>query len=144
PGWRALEKAAVVAGGGTNHRQGLHDMILVKENHAAAAGGIARALERVREANARGLEVEVEARNLAEVEEALAGGADRILLDNMSTAELAAAVARIRAHARRSGAPAPRIEASGNMTLERVAEVARTGADDISVGALTHSAPALD
>lgn len=143
PGWRALEKAAVVAGGGHNHRYGLHDMVLLKENHIAMAGGITAAIARVREANAAGLPVEVEVRDLAELEEAIAAGARRILLDNMDLDTLAAAVRRAR-----ELVPGPDdrvvLEASGTMRLDRVAAVARTGVDDISVGAITHSAPALD
>lgn len=139
PGWRSLEKGAVRAGGGANHRAGLYDMVLLKENHIAIAGGIARALARVAEENRTGLPVEVEVRNLDELEQAIHAGAQRILLDNMTVDEMRAAVT----HARR--APhTPRLEASGNMTLERVRAVAETGVDDISVGALTHSAVALD
>lgn len=139
PGWRTLEKAAVAAGGGSNHRQGLFDMILIKDNHKAVAGGLATAIVRVREQNTRGLPVCVEVHSLDELDIALAARVDRILLDNLSTAELAAAVARAREHE-----PRPELEASGNMTLERVPEVAATGVDFISVGAITHSAPALD
>ena len=139
PGWRVLEKAAVRAGGGANHRAGLYDMVLLKENHIAVAGGITAAVARVRDHNRQRLPVEVEVRSLDELEEALAAGVERILLDNMSLNDMRAAV-------RRAGraAPRPRLEASGNMTLERVRAVAETGVDDISVGALTHSAVALD
>lgn len=139
PGWRVLDKAAVRAGGGANHRAGLHDMILLKENHIAVAGGMAAAVARVREHNRQGLQVEVEVRTLAELEEALAAGVERILLDNMQLELMRTAVTR----AREASAPV-RLEASGNMTLERVRAVAETGVDDISVGALTHSAVALD
>jgi nicotinate-nucleotide pyrophosphorylase (carboxylating) len=139
PGWRSLEKAAVRAGGGDNHRAGLYDMVLIKENHVAIAGGIAEAIRRVRDHNSKGLEVTVEVHSMAELDAALQGGADRILLDNMDTAAIAAAVDRIR----RLQDP-PLIEASGNMSLERVRDVAAAGVDFISVGALTHSAPALD
>ncbi len=139
PGWRALEKAAVRAGGGVNHRTGLYDMVLLKENHIAIAGGIARALALVAEQNRARLPVEVEVRNLDELEQAIHAGARRVLLDNMTIDEMRAAVM----HARRASHP-PRLEASGNMTLERVRAVAETGIDDISVGALTHSAVALD
>ncbi len=141
PGLRALEKAAVAAGGGSNHRMGLHDAYLIKENHVALAGGVAAAVRRAREAGP-GREVEVECRDATEVAEALDAGADRLLLDNMSSAELRAAVA---ARDRRA-APAsrPELEASGGITLENAAEIASTGVDFISVGALTHSAPALD
>jgi nicotinate-nucleotide pyrophosphorylase (carboxylating) len=140
PGWRALEKAAVCAGGGVNHRGGLHDMVLIKENHIAAAGGLAEAVRRVRERNERGLEIEVEVRSLDELATALALEVERVLLDNMETPTLRAAVAMTRGHA----GPRPLLEASGNMSLERVPAVAATGIDFISVGALTHSAPALD
>lgn len=141
PGLRSLEKAAVAAGGAQNHRVSLGDAFLVKENHIAIAGGLATAIERAREARAD-LEVEVECRDLGEVAEAIAAGADRLLLDNMRPDELRAAVAE-----RDSAAvdvPAPSLEASGGVTLENVAAVAATGVDFISVGALTHSAPALD
>jgi nicotinate-nucleotide pyrophosphorylase (carboxylating) len=137
PGLRKLEKAAVAAGGASNHRVGLYDAILVKENHIAAAGGIAQAVARVREAAPElASTLEVEVRNPAEIDEALAAGAPRLLLDNMSVAELSAAVARVAGRAQ--------LEASGNVTLANVRERALTGVDFISVGALTHSAPALD
>jgi nicotinate-nucleotide pyrophosphorylase (carboxylating) len=138
PGLRALEKAAVVAGGGTNHRLGLDDAILIKENHVASAGGLARAVE-LATAAYPGLPVEIECRNAAEVEIGLASGADRLLLDNMGPNELRAAVA-----ARDTAVSAATLEASGGITLENVAEVATTGVDFISIGALTHSAPVLD
>jgi nicotinate-nucleotide pyrophosphorylase (carboxylating) len=140
PGWRALEKEAVRAGGGTNHRMGLHDMVLIKDNHIAAAGGISRAVEGVRRSNDRGLAVEVEVRDLDELETALELGVDRILLDNMRGDTLARAVER----ARRLGPDRPELEASGNVTLATVRAIAETGVDLISVGALTHSAPAAD
>ena len=139
PGWRALEKAAVRAGGGANHRAGLYDMVMIKENHAAIAGGITEAIARVRDQNTRGLPITVEVHSPEELDAALEGGVERILLDNMDTATIATLVKRARRHA-----TSPQVEASGNMTLERVAEVARTGVDFISVGALTHSAPAFD
>jgi nicotinate-nucleotide pyrophosphorylase (carboxylating) len=142
PGLRSLEKAAVAAGGGQNHRMGLHDAVLIKENHIALAGGIAAALRRAREAEPE-LELEVECRTAAEVEQALDSGADRLLLDNMEPDELRAAVAARDAAAKAHG-PLATLEASGGMTLENVARVAATGVDFISVGALTHSAPALD
>jgi nicotinate-nucleotide pyrophosphorylase (carboxylating) len=137
PGLRALEKAAVAAGGGTNHRMGLYDAILIKENHAAMAGGVGEAVRRAREAR-HDLPVEVECRNLDEVRQGAEAGADRLLLDNMSPTELREAVAV----ARESGGP--ELEASGGVTLETVGEIAATGVDFVSVGALTHSAPALD
>jgi nicotinate-nucleotide pyrophosphorylase (carboxylating) len=139
PGWRALEKVAVLAGGGANHRAGLYDMVLIKDNHKVVAGGLANAIARVRDQNGKGLPVCVEVHSLDELEVALAGDVQRLLLDNLGTAELAAAVQRAR-----QCDPRPELEASGNMTLERVFEVAATGVDYISVGAITHSAPALD
>jgi nicotinate-nucleotide pyrophosphorylase (carboxylating) len=139
PGLRALEKAAVVAGGGQNHRLGLDDAILIKENQVAIAGGIAEA---VRRAAATGRDVEVECRTLVEVEEALAAGAQRILLDNMAPAELREAVAL--RDGPLGGAGRAALEASGGITIENVATIAASGVDYISVGALTHSAPALD
>jgi nicotinate-nucleotide pyrophosphorylase (carboxylating) len=141
PGLRALEKAAVAAGGGRNHRMGLYDAILIKENHATVAGGVGDAVRRARGAHPD-IEVEVECRDAGEVDEALAAGAGRILLDNMAPAELRAAVAARDAAAQEG--PRAELEASGGITLENVAEVAATGVDFISVGALTHSAPALD
>jgi nicotinate-nucleotide pyrophosphorylase (carboxylating) len=135
PGLRALEKAAVAAGGAHNHRAGLYDAILIKENHAALAGGVGEAVRRAR-AHAPGLPLEVECRDLAEVDEALAAGAPWLLLDNMSLAQLAAAVKHVAGRAE--------LEASGGVTLQTLREVARTGVDFVSVGALTHSAPALD
>lgn len=135
PGLRALEKAAVAAGGATNHRAGLYDAILIKENHAALAGGVGEAVRRARD-HAPGLPLEVECRDLTEVDEALAAGAPRLLLDNMSPAQLAAAVKHVAGRAE--------LEASGGVTLQTLREVASTGVDFVSVGALTHSAPALD
>ncbi len=135
PGLRVLEKAAVAAGGARNHRAGLYDAILIKENHVAAAGGIGEAVRRAR-AVAPGLPLEVEARSLDEVEQALAAGAPWILLDNMSIPELREAVVHVAGRAE--------LEASGGITLETLRSVAATGVDFISVGALTHSAPALD
>ncbi len=137
PGLRALEKAAVAAGGGTNHRMGLYDAILIKENHAALAGGVGEAVRRARKAQPD-LPVEVECRDLEEVREGVEAGADRLLLDNMSPAELREAVAEAR------GTDGPELEASGGVTLDTVGEIAATGVDFVSVGALTHSAPALD
>ena len=135
PGLRQLEKAAVVAGGATNHRVGLFDAILIKENHAAAAGGIAAAVRAARELRPD-LPLEVEVRDRAEVDEALAAGAPRLLLDNMTPAQMRAIVARVGDRAE--------LEASGGIDLETIRGVAETGVDFISVGALTHSAPALD
>lgn len=133
PGWRELDKYAVRCGGGTNHRFGLYDMVLVKDNHIAAAGSIRLALERCRGTR---LPVEVECRTLVQVREALAAGARRIMLDNMPLPRLRAAVGLSRGRAL--------LEASGGVTLRNVRAVARTGVDYISVGALTHSAPAAD
>jgi nicotinate-nucleotide pyrophosphorylase (carboxylating) len=138
PGLRALEKAAVAAGGGTNHRMGLYDAILIKENHAAIAGGVGEAVRRAREARPE-LSVEVECRDLEELGQGIEAGADRLLLDNMSPVELREAVAV----ARGSGG-GPELEASGGIDLVNVREIAETGVDYVSVGALTHSAPALD
>ena len=139
PGLRMLEKAAVRAGGGDNHRVGLYDMVLIKENHIAVAGGIENAVERARAHAPAGMEIEVEVRDLDELAIALRLAPDRVLLDNMATATMTEAV-RMRDDAR----VATKLEASGNMSLERLHEVAATGVDYISVGALTHSAPALD
>jgi nicotinate-nucleotide pyrophosphorylase (carboxylating) len=139
---RTLEKAAVAAGGGRNHRMGLYDAFLIKENHIAVAGGLAEAIDRARAASPD-REVEIECRNAEEVEEALAAGADRLLLDNMDPEGLRAAVAARDAAAEGGGRRAL-LEASGGVTLETVEAIARTGVDFVSVGALTHSAPALD
>lgn len=137
---RRLEKYAVRAGGGTNHRFGLWDAVLIKENHIAAAGGIAKAVRQAREAAAAGrLAVEIEVRNEEELHQALAAGPDEVLLDNLSPAE----AARLTAIVRRER-PGCRVELSGGMTLENLSEYAQAGADFISVGALTHSAPAAD
>ena len=138
PGLRTLEKAAVAAGGGTNHRMGLYDAILIKENHAALAGGVGEAVRRARAARPD-LPVEVECRDLDEVEEAVGAGADRLLLDNMGPVLLHETVAAVR----RAG-EGPELEASGGISLANAREIAETGVDYISVGALTHSAPALD
>jgi nicotinate-nucleotide pyrophosphorylase (carboxylating) len=135
PGLRVLEKAAVVAGGGVNHRFGLFDAILVKENHSAMAGGVGEATRRALAA-AGGLPVEVECASLDEVRAALEAGAPRILLDNMTNEELRAAVSLVAGRAD--------LEASGGVSLDTVRAIAETGVDYISVGALTHSAPALD
>jgi nicotinate-nucleotide pyrophosphorylase (carboxylating) len=141
PGLRVLEKAAVAAGGGRNHRMGLDDAVLIKENHIALAGGVGAAVSRAHAADPR-REVEVECRDAAEVAEALDAGADRLLLDNMSPEELRVAVATRDERAKPEDAPT--LESSGGITLDNVAEIAATGVDFVSVGALTHSAPALD
>ncbi len=140
PGLRVLEKAAVAAGGGSNHRMGLYDAILIKENHVALAGSLAKAVYAAR--NARpDLPVEVECRTVLESGYALGTGADRLLLDNMTPDELREAVALRDAE---RGADGPPLEASGGVSLETVREIAETGVDFISIGALTHSAPTLD
>jgi len=137
PGLRALEKAAVAAGGASNHRAGLDDAILIKENHIAAAGGIAQAVARARAAAPElAATLEVEVRDTEEIEQALAAGAPRLLLDNMDEGQLRAAVAQVAGRAS--------LEASGGATLQTLPELARTGVEWISMGALTHSAPALD
>lgn len=138
PGWRLLEKYAVQAGGGVNHRIGLYDAVLIKDNHIAAAGGVTAAVQAVRRyAPATGLDVVVEVENFDQLDEVLAlPGITRILLDNMSLKQMQAAVERV--------AGRVPLEASGNMSLERVRAVAGTGVNFISVGALTHSAPAFD
>jgi nicotinate-nucleotide pyrophosphorylase (carboxylating) len=141
PGWRELEKGAVLAGGALNHRFGLFDMVLVKENHIRAAGGVSAALRAVQgEAAREDLEVEVEVATLEELEEALTVTPDRVLLDNMSVEDLRKAVAVAEEHS----PPRPLLEASGGVRLDTVRAIAETGVDLISVGALTHSAPALD
>jgi nicotinate-nucleotide pyrophosphorylase (carboxylating) len=135
PGLRLLEKAAVAAGGGTNHRVGLFDAILIKENHAAIAGGVGEAV-RLARAAAPNVTLEVECRTGEEVDEALAAGARRLLLDNMTPAQMRAIVERVGDRAE--------LEASGGIDLETIRDVAETGVHFISVGALTHSAPSLD
>ena len=132
---RALEKYAVRAGGATNHRSGLDDGILIKDNHIRLAGSVSSAVTRMRKSN-REMPTEVEAQSLAQVDEALRAGAEIILLDNLSTEDIIEAVKRCRGHAK--------TEISGGVTLERMHELAATGADYVSVGALTHSAPAVD
>ena len=137
PGLRALEKQAVAAGGASNHRQGLFDAILIKENHIAAAGGIATAVQRAREqAPQLAHTIEVEVRDRDEIEQALAAGAKRLLLDNMDDAQLRAAVAQVAGRAQ--------LEASGGVTLQTLRARAQTGVEWVSLGELTHSAPALD
>jgi nicotinate-nucleotide pyrophosphorylase (carboxylating) len=136
PGLRALEKQAVLAGGGHNHRFGLFDAILVKENHSALGGGVGEATRKALEAAPDGMAVEIECATLDEVDEALDAGAKSILLDNMSLDELREAVSRTRGRAE--------TEASGGVNLDTVRAIAETGVDWISVGAITHSSPALD
>ncbi len=135
PTLRALEKAAVVAGGGTSHRFGLFDMVLIKENHIEAAGGVTEAVHAA-QLHAPGLQIEIEAETPEQVREALAAGATRILLDNMAPDTMRAVATEVAGRAE--------LEASGNIDLTTVRAAAETGVDFISVGALTHSAPALD
>ncbi len=136
PGFRSLEKRAVRVGGGYGHRTNLADGVLIKDNHIAAVGGIPEAIRRARAAVHPLLKIEIEVKNLAEVKEALSAGADMLLLDNMSDTQLAEAVLQV--------AGKIPTEASGNVTLERLPAIARTGVDYVSMGALTHSAPAAD
>ena len=135
PTLRALEKYAVRAGGGTNHRSGLDDGILIKDNHIRLAGGLAEAVRRMKAANQE-MPIEVEAQSLDQVDDAIQSGADIILLDNLTTDQIKDALTRIAGRAK--------VEISGGVTLERIPELARTGADYVSIGALTHSAPAAD
>lgn len=135
PGLRILEKYAVRCGGGTNHRQRLDDGILIKENHKRLAGGVGAAASRAL-AQSQGLPVEVEVENLEEIDEALHAGVPRILLDNFTTYDIREAVKRVNGRAE--------IEISGGVTLDRIPELASTGAQYVSIGALTHSAPAAD
>ncbi len=151
PGWRCLEKMAVVHGGGSNHRLGLYDMILVKDNHIASAGSITAAVERIRdfldspdfrlqfEKKAEEIDIEVEVTNEAQLIEALDCGVTRLLLDNQSIESLTALVA-----CARERNPKVQLEASGNVSLETVADIAGAGVDFISIGGLTHSAPSAD
>lgn len=136
PGLRALEKRAVAAGGGHNHRMGLHDAILVKDNHIALAGGVGEATRRALARRPRGIEVEVECATLADVEDALAAGAERLLLDNMTPAQMKEAAALVAGRAE--------LEASGGITPARLRDLGGTGVQWVSLGSLTHSAPALD
>jgi nicotinate-nucleotide pyrophosphorylase (carboxylating) len=136
PGHRLLEKYAVRCGGGANHRMGLYDAVLIKDNHIVAAGGIRAAVTRALAHAPVGVDVEVECDSLAQAEDAIAAGATALLLDNFAVDALGAAVAAIAGRAR--------VEISGGVTLERIGEVARAGVDDISVGRLTHSAPSID
>ena len=139
PGLRVLDKLAVKHGGGTNHRMGLYDMAMIKDNHIKMAGGITKAVEQVRARIAEGIKIEVETTNLDEVKEAIAAGADIIMLDNMGNEAMTEAVAMIKAADK-----GIKTEASGNMSIPRLIEVAATGVDYISVGALTHTVKAMD
>jgi len=136
PCLRLLDKYAVKMGGGTNHRVGLYDMVLIKDNHIKVAGGITRAVEQIKRNVSNGIKIEVETTTIEEVKEALAVGVDIIMLDNMTNNTMAECVKLIGGRAK--------VEASGNITLERVKEVAATGVDFISIGALTHSVVAFD
>jgi nicotinate-nucleotide pyrophosphorylase (carboxylating) len=135
PTLRALEKYAVRAGGGSNHRSGLDDAILIKDNHVRLAGGVTEAIRRMKAANQE-MPIEIEAQSLSDVDAAVHAGVDTILLDNLSIEDTRLAVSRIAGRAK--------IEISGGVSLERMPEIARTGADYVSIGALTHSAPAAD
>jgi len=136
PGLRLLDKYAVKVGGGTNHRIGLYDMVLIKDNHIKIAGGITNAVAQIKKNLPGGIKVEVETTSIKEVKEALAAGVDIIMLDNMSNSTMSESVKLIGGQAK--------VEASGNMTMERLKEVAATGVDFISIGALTHSVAAFD
>jgi nicotinate-nucleotide pyrophosphorylase (carboxylating) len=135
PGMRAFEKYAVACGGANNHRFGLYDAVLIKDNHIAVAGGVAEAVRRARN-HAPGVKIEIEVGSLAELDEAMTEKPDIVLLDNMSVADMAEAVRRVDGRAK--------LEASGNVTVETAAAIAATGVDYISSGGITHSAPALD
>lgn len=139
PGLRVLDKLAVKHGGGTNHRMGLYDMAMIKDNHIKMAGGIAKAVEQVRSKIAEGIKIEVETTDLDEVRQAIEAGADIIMLDNMDTATMTEAVGIIR-----EADKGIKTEASGNMSIPRLKEVASTGVDYISVGALTHTVKGMD
>ena len=139
PGLRVLDKMAVKDGGGTNHRMGLYDMAMIKDNHIKMAGGITKAVEQVRGKIAPGIKIEVETTNLDEVKEAIAAGADIIMLDNMGNEAMTEAVAVIK-----TADKGIKTEASGNMSIPRLKEVAAPGVDFISVGALTHTVKAMD
>lgn len=136
PGLRALQKYAVLCGGGKNHRMGLYDMVMIKDNHIDGAGGISKAVKKVHENLKEEISIEVEVRNLKEVQEAIECNVDYIMLDNMSLDEMREAVKLINGKAK--------VEASGNMTLNRIKDVSETGVDFISVGELTHSVKAFD
>ena len=139
PGLRVLDKLAVKHGGGTNHRMGLYDMAMIKDNHIKMAGGIAKAVEQVRSRIPADIKIEVETTNLSEVNQAIEAGADIIMLDNMTTEAMKEAVSVIKAADK-----GIKTEASGNMSIPRLIEVASTGVDYISVGALTHTVKAMD
>ncbi len=139
PGYRALDKYAVAVGGGTNHRHGLHDQVLIKDNHAAACGSVRAAVDRAASRYGRSMVIEAEVRTPEEAESLLDAPVDILLLDNMDDKTLKRVVERVRA-----AAPGIKLEASGNMDLERAKKLRKSGLDFISVGALTHSVKALD
>lgn len=139
PGWRALDKYAVAVGGGVNHRMGLFDRVLIKDNHAAACGSVRAAVDKVQARYGRAYPIEAEVKSIDELRTLLDSAADTVLLDNMDDAALAACVALARKEA-----PRLKLEASGNMTLDRLARIKGLGLDFVSVGALTHSVKALD
>jgi len=139
PGLRVLDKLAVKHGGGTNHRMGLYDMAMIKDNHIKMAGSIAKAVEQVRSKIDKGIKIEVETTNLDEVRQAIDAGADIIMLDNMGTEMMTQAVSIIK-----ESGKGIKTEASGNMSIPRLLEVAATGVDFISVGALTHTVKGMD
>lgn len=143
PGLRLLEKYAVACGGGQNHRLGLWDMVLIKDNHIEAAGGVGAAIRKVKEADHGRVRIEVEVQNLSQLEEALACEPDVIMLDNMKPERMAEACRLAFSHPARDQGKL-RLEASGNVSLENVRQIAECGVDYISIGALTHSAPAMD
>jgi len=139
PGFRLLEKYAVRMGGASNHRYDLGSGVLIKDNHVAVAGGVRVAIERTRGRVPHGLKIEVEVDSLGQLDEALAAGADIILLDNFTLPDIERAVARAK-----TKTPRPLLEVSGGVTLAKIPALAQTGVDIVSVGALTHSAPAVD
>jgi nicotinate-nucleotide pyrophosphorylase (carboxylating) len=143
PGLRLLEKYAVACGGGTNHRMGLHDMVLIKDNHIEAAGGVTAAIRAARERGPAGVTVEVEVQNHAQLDEAIAAEADIIMLDNMRPEQMAEACRKVWSSPARDRGKL-KLEASGNVSLDNVRRIAECGVDFISVGAITHSAPVLD
>ncbi len=143
PGWRKLEKYAVSCGGGENHRMGLYDMVLIKDNHIEAAGGVSAAVQLVRDGIKKGVKIEVEVQNLAQLEEAIALGPDIVMLDNMKPEMMAEACRMVWSSPARDQGKL-KLEASGNVSLDNVRKIAECGVDYISIGALTHSAPALD
>jgi nicotinate-nucleotide pyrophosphorylase (carboxylating) len=142
-GMRVAQKYAVKCGGGMNHRMGLYDAVLIKDNHIVVAGGVAAAVKAARVNMPQGMTLEVECDTLVQLDEALAAGVDIVLLDNMSNTQLSEAVAKVRAH-NAAFSQAVKTEASGNVSLETVRGIAQTGVDYISVGKLTHSAVAVD